>query len=1331
MNNDEARELWEKLVSLFERKTASSLRRLKQKFLHCHQQDDEPFMEFYERMRSLAYQLNELDEVIDDADVMSALFTGVADKFYPVVDNLENDDNMNLERAVERIRDFEQKLMNRSRRSLKSRSRSEDTFYVNTDVKKELCRNFARGHCRFGDKCRFQHAATRASNEGKPRNQDKVKCYNCNKHGHYARDCRKPDKRKDQQKYNRHGKDSQASHLYEDYDSLFVTYDEKDTNDSNDTVSTATEDKDNDWLIDSGASRHMVKSNTNLLNRRPLDPPIKLHLADRTTVHTLNEIGDMKIKTGEHTYLHLKDVAHAPMLRNNLISTPSLDRTGHTIYQQAGRMKISKDKKVIAEGKLRGKLFYLKQYRNMKSPDNANVVTEDANLWHRRLGHQPLSCMETIEENVIGMKLKPGDKLDGVCEACMEGRACRKRIPKKSRNPAKKTGERIFSDLQGPMEVTARGGQRYLITFIDEYTHMVYPYFLTKKSDALDAWKSFRARMNNQGIKIQKFRTDNGGEYISNLFAEDLKKHGIIPEHTDAYSPHQNGVAERMNRTLAEMARCLLKDAGLPLEFWVEAFRHAVYIRIRSSTRVLQGMTPMEALTGEKPDISHIRLFGCLAHVFIPKEKRKKLDSKTEVCILTGMGSATGRNYEFWCPRSERIFTSSNVTFDESKNYKHNMAKEQVGARTDFDGHDYKHDDPDYTDDTNDDSEPDSETKQNETEPNTEADPEWSPRQTETKPKRRSSRLAKQQKRPKEQRSQKMESQSEYEDLDDFISSEEDYNSDDDYVEYVNAIMDYASVTIEDEPNSYEEAMDSEEAPHWNKAMKEEISALKKHGVWTLIDLPKNRKAIKCRWVFKKKLAADGTIERYKARLVAKGFSQVSGIDYNETFAPVAKYKSIRIVLALAAQLDLDLHQMDVKTAFLNGTITEEIYMQQPEGFVTAAYQDKVCKINRGLYGLKQSPRQWNQDLNKTLLEMGFTRCKADPCLYIRIKDQKTTIIAVYVDDIIIASDDPEDRKKIQACLEDNYEITDLGELHWCLQMRVTRNRRAKTITLDQALLTKTILKKFAMNQSKPLTTPSHIGIKLSKTMCPKNRQEELDMANVPYRSAVGSLMYLALSTRPDIATAVNAVSRFVANPGRKHWQAVKHILRYLRGTEEQGITFSRPRPKQSPKKPEEQDRDQRPLLIGYADSDWGGNLDDRRSTTGYVFQLAGGPISWKSKVQPTVALSSSEAEYMAAGSATQEALWLRTILMELNFPQEGPTPIYEDNQGCIAMTLTNGGHHSRTKHIDIKHHFIRNCVEDQTVILVWISTKQMIADILTKALPLKTFAYLRGLLMG
>jgi len=298
MNNDEARELWEKLVSLFERKTASSLRRLKQKFLHCHQLDDEPFMKFYERMRSLAYQLNELDEVIDDADVMSALFTGVADKFYPVVDNLENDDNMNLERAVERIRDFEQKLMNRSRRSLKSRSRSEDTFYVNTDVKKELCRNFARGHCHFGDKCRFQHAATRASNEGKPRNQDKVKCYNCNKHGHYARECRKPDKRKGQQKYNRQGKDSQASHLYEDYDSLFITYDD---NDSNDTVSAATEDNDNDWLIDSGASRHMVKSNTNLLNRRPLDPPIKLHLADRTTVHTLKEVGDMKIKTGKNT----------------------------------------------------------------------------------------------------------------------------------------------------------------------------------------------------------------------------------------------------------------------------------------------------------------------------------------------------------------------------------------------------------------------------------------------------------------------------------------------------------------------------------------------------------------------------------------------------------------------------------------------------------------------------------------------------------------------------------------------------------------------------------------------------------------------------------------------------------------------------------------------------------------------------------------------------------------------------------------------------------------------------------------------------------------------
>ena len=519
------------------------------------------------------------------------------------------------------------------------------------------------------------------------------------------------------------------------------------------------------------------------------------------------------------------------------------------------------------------------------------------------------------------------------------------------------------------------------------------------------------------------------------------------------------------------------------------------------------------------------------------------------------------------------------------------------------------------------------------------------------------------------------------------------------------------------DPTSWKEAMESADSKQWFDAASAEFKALTDNNTWLLVELPRGRKAISTRWVFRKKKNADGSIDRYKARLCAKGFLQKEGIDYKQVFAPVVKYNSIRIILALAAELDLDLHQMDVTTAFLNGELEEVIYMQQPRGFEARGKENLVCELIKAIYGLKQASRTWYQNLDCFLRSLGFTMCKADACVYVRRSMRTLLIIAVYVDDLIIASSNPEERLEIQCQLHKRYKMKDLGALEWCLGMEIKRNRSSGTVTLNQSQYIKEVLGRFNMSVCKASRTPDQVGTHLSKTMSPSVVDEAKTMEVVPYRNAVGSLMFAARGSRPDIATSTRAVSRFMDNPGRRHWQAVKKILWYLQGTASLGITFRA-------------SGNRKVTLSGYADSNWAGDIDNRRSTTGYVFLIAGGPVSWTSKTQPTVALSTTEAEYMAAAAAAQEAIWIRTILNELGFKQHRPTIIFEDNQGCIKLT-ENGVSHGRTKHIDIRHHYVREQVARNSIKFKYLQTDKMVADMLTKPLSPPAFIKLRAKLLG
>ncbi|KAH7472327.1 Retrovirus-related Pol polyprotein from transposon TNT 1-94 [Phytophthora ramorum] len=392
----------------------------------------------------------------------------------------------------------------------------------------------------------------------------------------------------------------------------------------------------------------------------------------------------------------------------------------------------------------------------------------------------------------------------------------------------------------------------------------------------------------------------------------------------------------------------------------------------------------------------------------------------------------------------------------------------------------------------------------------------------------------------------------------------------------------------------------------------------------------------------------------------------------------------------------MEAENVDVDTAFLYGDVEEELYMDQPDGFEDQVNPTKKCLLMQALYGTKQAARQWNSKLNKHLEGQGFHRSAADPCVYVRRSDSKFSIIIVYVDDLMIFSRTKAEIGEIKKALKREFSIKELGELKYCLGIEIHRNRDDKTIVMNQRAYIQRLAEKFGVEKCKAVHTPADSNSKLVKPS-----EDEDFVPRYPYRELVGALMYLATCTRPDIAQAVGEVAKFCERYNKSHWVAAKRILKYLKTTQDLGLVFN---------------GGTKGELIGYADANWAGDLDTRRSTTGYVFFLNGSAISWKSKRQPTVATSSTEAEYMALYNATQEAVWLRQLLLDVGCECVGATTIFQDNQGCIALAK-NPAYHSRTKHIDLKYHFLREKVEDKVIVLEYKPTDEMIADGFTKAL--------------
>ena len=369
------------------------------------------------------------------------------------------------------------------------------------------------------------------------------------------------------------------------------------------------------------------------------------------------------------------------------------------------------------------------------------------------------------------------------------------------------------------------------------------------------------------------------------------------------------------------------------------------------------------------------------------------------------------------------------------------------------------------------------------------------------------------------------------------------------------------------DPVSLMEALGNSDKAYWKDAMEKEMKSLSVNKVWDLVSLPKGKKVIGSKWVFKTKRNVDGNVERYKARLVAQGFSQSYGQDYDETFSPVVRFESLRMIIALSVQRSLKLHQMDVTTAFLNGELNDEVYMKQPEGYVVKGKENLVCKLKKSIYGLKQSPRCWNSILDQFLKKIGFVQAISDPCLYIA-SEGELFLIAVYVDDIVLAGSSDARMKEVKQALSQKFQVKDLGELHYFLGVKIIQNQKNRTVWIGQQAYAVDILKKFGLDDAKPVQTPVDTSITLTP-----GKSDDACVDQKLFQSAVGSLLYLSIATRPDVTYAVSNVAKFCAKPTQQHWLAVKRIFRYLKGTKNYGILYCNDGSCHE--------------CVGYSDADW------------------------------------------------------------------------------------------------------------------------------------------------
>jgi histone deacetylase 1/2 len=968
----------------------------------------------------------------------------------------------------------------------------------------------------------------------------------------------------------------------------------------------------------------------------------------------------------------------------------------------------------------------------------------EVDRWHQRLAHlSPYNMGRMRREGMVtGMDLPPSDLsklvgIDGVCDACLSG--------KMTSGPFKSTGnvctqklEVVHMDLMGPIDPESCDDAKYALVIVDEFSEFSTVVLLQSKSQASkEAQRVLKEWEVSHDCRVKHVRTDNGSEFSA--LSRYCSENGTVHQKTAPYAHQQNGKVERLNRTLQERTRSLLAASGLGPEFWGEALLTANHVRNLSAVSNLT-VTPFEAMFDKKPSVSHLRVFGSKCRVLILKNKREgKFGSVSCEGVFVGYDTHS-KNYRILVDNVIGVYNHEIVRFQENLADASQNPSPQQGEAADtpvvsqvpesagpvFSVSDNTEgDEPgmpcgkimfgDFDGSANDDSE----------------------RVVAHHPRVQVPRSAGVQDVPQVDPLDSVEESVSLESVDlgepqtdvpvspvgpfrgrypvrvrnpernwwDLPASSHAVTVEP-FAGYVQVQKD----TIIVEPKTYVDALQSDEADKWVASMEEEMNSLFKLGTWSYVEVSDRQrsKALPVKWVYKLKLTETGEVERFKARLVAKGFKQVYGVDYTEVYAPVSKHSTLRYLLSKAVHRNMHVHQMDVSTAFLHGTIQEKIHVQQPQGFHVGG-SNTVCLLHKALYGLKQAPRAWYETISGVLLSSGFRVSDADPSLFI-LKEPGVAdlFLLLYVDDILLFCTEMGVIKKVKGLVASHFAVKDLGEAKHFLGMQIVQERDAsgvlRSISLSNEKLTSDILESFDMSQVKPKAVPMDKSQKLKKgegTPLPKENR---------YRELVGGIQYLAITVRPDIAHAAALLGRFSSAPTLPHWNAGMHVLRYLAGTKSLGLKWSQGSSG----------------VVGYVDSDFAGDLDGWCSTSGFIFLSGGAAVSWGSKLQRIAALSTVEAEFIAMCLGVQELLWLVKLVHDVGDPV-GAVTLYSDNTGALA-NVKGIPVSPRTKHIGVRYHRIRGELQRGSFNPTYVPSAENIADVFTKPLAKVPYSHLRGL---
>lgn len=1050
-----------------------------------------------------------------------------------------------------------------------------------------------------------------------------------------------------------------------------------------------TTDRDS-WYVDNGATSHFTNRKDTFQTFENFGESHKVLTANGEVIEAIGK-GSIQLEADVYSHkepITLTNVWYVPSIKRNLFSVlAAQDKLTNSIFESnAESCKMKNDGKVVLIGNRdkNGGLYKLKVKTIMPKLEMNHISTsQDLQLYHERLGHQNKRHVAKLIQRELGVKLSSSSS--DICEGCVFGKSHRHKFGERPK--ATKPGELISTDVCGPFPYSI-SKCRYYVLFKDSYTKYRWIYFLRHKSEVHACLKDFLAEAKTCGHVVQELLSDNGGEFDNGQVRSTLRQSGIRQRFTMPFTPEQNGGTERENRTVVEMTRAIMHAHDeIPKGLWAEISKASVYILNRTGPTPVDGKSPHELWYGKKPRINHLRIIGSHCYVHVPKQKRScKLDKKAQTGILIGYDGDEG--YRVFDVKNLKLLRSRDIVVDEVPLLEENNTDEtshkpepeistyefpvpSTSSQVDENNH------PQASSQVHDNNHPSSQSETNDSvddlnyesldEDETDGsnvDENVMIRQDEVVPSA-----------PANQRQLRDRNQ---------IKPPQRFSFD----QFIN------EATSVPEPSSYQEVLKSSEKDKWIEAMNKELTSLEENQTWELTDLPKNRKALPCKWIFKIKRNPDGTVDKYKARLVAVGYNQRKGIDYNQTFSPVAKMSTIRTLLTIAATEGLALRQFDVSTAFLYGSVKEEIFMRQPQGYDDGT--NRVCKLKRSLYGLKQAPKCWNECIHDFLIESGFIQSEADACVYIRERGQTKILLGLYVDDgLLAASDEREADNFIQNELKRRFKIT-TKEPTYFLGLEIEQNNEC--IKVHQAAYTQKLLEKFGMNDCKPVGTPI---VKCGKETDDKENPD--DQLDFPYRQAVGSLAYLMVGTRPDIAYAVGVVSRSLDKPTKTNIQQVKRIFRYLKGTVDTGLEYIR-------KKGEKR-------LVCYSDADHGGDDTSGCSTSGMLCLYAGAAISWRSTKQAMVALSSTEAEIVAASEASREIVWLKRLLRDLKAKSDTPL-LRIDNESAIKLAYNHPStQHRKTKHIKLKHFYIRQCVSEKEIVIEQVPTEEQLADMFTKPL--------------